>query len=224
MSSWRAHACLQLVHTDICGPIEPHSFGGNKYFISFIDDFSRKVWVYFLKEKSAALTVFKQFKSLVENERKCKIVTIRSDRGGEYTSNSFQEFCREHGIHHQLTTSYTPQQNGIVERKNRTILDMTRTLLNEKKLPKQFWAEVVACSVYLLNRCPTKSVRNMTPQESWSRYKPSVGHLRIFGCIAYAQIPESKRKKLDDHGEKCIFVGYSEESKAYKLYNPLTKN
>ncbi|XP_044480793.1 uncharacterized protein LOC123207452 [Mangifera indica] len=160
---------------------------------------------------------------VLENERKCKIVSLRSDRGGEYTSNAFQEFCREYGIRHQLTTTYIPQQNGIAERKNRTILDMTRTLLNERRLPKQFWAEAVACSVYLLNRCPTKSVRNMTPQEAWSGYKPSIGHLRIFGCIAYAQIPDSKRKKLDDHGEKFIFVGYSEESKAYKLYNPLTK-
>jgi hypothetical protein len=95
-------------------------------------------------------------------------------------------------------------------------------MLKEKGLPKQFWAEAVACSVYLLNRCPTKSVKNVTPQEAWSGYKPSVAHLRIFGCVAYAQVPEAKRRKLDDRGEKCIFIGYSEESKAYKLYNPLT--
>ena len=100
---------------------------------------------------------------------------------------------------------------------------MTRTMLKEKGLPKQFWAEAVACSAYLLNRCPTKIVKNKTPQEAWSGYTPSVAHLRIFGCVAYAQVPEVKRKKLDNHGEKCIFIGYSEESKAYKLYNPLTK-
>lgn len=222
ISSWRANSPLQLVHTDICGPKEPYSFGGNKYYITFIDDFSRKVWVYFLKEKSAALAVFKQFKALVEIESNCKLCTLRSDRGGEYTSNAFQVFCRDNGIRHQLTTAYTPQRNRIAERKNRTILDMARTLLKEKNLPKQFWAEAVACSAYLLNRCPTKSVKYMTPQEAWSGHKPSVGHLKIFGCLAYAQIPESKRKKLDDRSQKCIFVGYSEESKAYKLYNPLT--
>jgi hypothetical protein len=99
---------------------------------------------------------------------------------------------------------------------------MTRSMLKEKGLPKQFWVEAIACSVYLLNRCPTKSVKNMTPQEAWYGYKLSVAHFRIFGCIAYAQVPEAKRRKLDDWGEKCIFVGYSEESKAYKLYNPLT--
>jgi hypothetical protein len=210
------------VHTDICGPLDPISFGGNKYFITFIDDFSRKSWVYFLKEKSSALAVFKNFKAFTEAESNYKLVAVRSDRGGEYTSNAFQEFCKENGIRHQLTVAYTPQQNGIAERKNRTILDMTRSMLKEKGLPKQFWAEAVACSMYLLNRCPTKSVKKMTPQEAWSGYKPSVAYLRIFGCVAYAQVPKAKRRKLDDRGEKCIFVGYSKESKAYKLYNPLT--
>jgi transposase InsO family protein len=221
--SWRATSPLQLVHTDICGPIEPMSLEGNRFFITFIDDFSRKLWVYFLKEKSDAFIVFKNFKALVENQSGHKLVTLRSDRGGEYTSKEFDKYCREHGIKHQLTAAYTPQQNGIAKRKNRTILNMTRTMLKEKGLPKQFWAEAMACSSCLLNRCPTKSVKNMTPQEAWSGYKPSVAHLRIFGCVAYSQVPESKRKKLDDRGEKCIFLGYSEESKAYKLYNPLTK-
>jgi hypothetical protein len=100
---------------------------------------------------------------------------------------------------------------------------MTRTMLKEEGLPKQFWTEAVVCSSYLLNRCPTKSVKNMTFQETWSGYKPSVAHLRIFGCVAYSQVSKSKRKKIDDRGEKCIFLGYSEKSKAYKLYNLLTK-
>ena len=99
---------------------------------------------------------------------------------------------------------------------------MTRSMLKEKNFPKELWAEAVACSIYLLNRCPTKGVKKMTPQEAWSGYKPNVAHLRVFGCVAYAQVPEAKRRKLDDRGEKCVFVGYSEESKAYKLYNPLT--
>ena len=155
-------------------------------------------------------------------ESGCKIKILRSDRGGEYTSNEFRGYCRKNGIKQQFTTAYTPWQNDIAERENRTILDMTRTMLKEKCLPKNLWAEVVACTTYLLTRCPLKSVKNMTPQEAWNGYKPSVSHLRIFGCFAYAQVPETKRKKLDDRGEKCIFIGYSEESKAYKLYNPLT--
>lgn len=90
---------------------------------------------------------------------------------------------------------------------------MTRTMLKAKGLPKEFWAESVACSTYLLNRFPTKSVKNMTSQEGWSGYKPSVAHLRTFRCVAYSQVPKAKRKKLDDHGEKCIFIRYSEDSK-----------
>ncbi|KAM1484192.1 hypothetical protein EV2_037025 [Malus domestica] len=220
--AWRAKAPLQLVHTDICGPLDPMSYGGNRYFITFIDDFSKKTWVYFLKEKSAALKVFKEFKALTEAKSNHKLVAVRSNRGGEYTSNAFQAYCKEQEIRHQLTTAYTPQQNGIAERKNRTIIDMARSMLKEKNLPKELWAKAVACSIYLLNRCPTKSVKRMTPQEAWSGYKPNVAHLRVFGCVAYAQVPEAKRRKLDNRGEKCVFVGYSEESKAYKLYNPLT--
>ena len=214
--SWRTPNPLELVRTDICGPFDPISVGGNKYFISFIDDFSRKLWVYLIKGKSVAFTIFKSFKAHVEVESGCKIKILRSNRGGEYTTNEFQDYCRKNGMQ-QFTTAYTPQQNGIAERKSRMILDMTRTMLKENYLTKNFWAKTMSRTTYLLNRCPSKSVENMTPQEVWSGYKPSVSHLRIFGCIAYAQVPETKRKKLDDRGEKCIFTGYSEELKAYKL-------
>jgi transposase InsO family protein len=133
------------VHTDICGPLDPISFGGNKYFITFTYDFSRKSWVYFLKEKSSALIIFKNFKALTKAESNCELVAVNSDQGGEYTSNAFQDFCRENGIRHQLTAAYTPQQNGIAERKNRTILDMTRSMLKEKGLSKQLWTDAIAC-------------------------------------------------------------------------------
>lgn len=120
--SWRARTPLQLVHTDICGPLDPISNGGNKYFITFTDDFSRKTWVYFLKEKAAALMIFKNFKSQVEVESQHNLMMIRSDKGGEYTSKAFQDFRKANGVRHQLTTTYTPQQNGVTERKNRTIM------------------------------------------------------------------------------------------------------
>ncbi|WOG95118.1 hypothetical protein DCAR_0314420 [Daucus carota subsp. sativus] len=221
--SWRARRPLEIVHTDIAGPFDISSLGGNRYYLTFIDDFSRKSWVYIIKEKSEALDKFKEFKALAEKQSGHYLKVLRSDRGGEYTSNLFRSFCRAHGINHQLTTAYTPQQNGVAERKNRTILDMARSMVKAKHLPRTFWAEAVLCAVYLLNRCPTKSVRNKTPNEAWSGSKPSVGHLRIFGCIAYAHVPEQKRKKLDDKGDKCIFTGYDKRSKAYRLYNPLTK-
>ncbi|KAG9454135.1 hypothetical protein H6P81_007039 [Aristolochia fimbriata] len=221
--SRKARRPLELVHTNIAGPFEVTSLGGNRYYLTFIDDFSRYTWVYFLKEKSEALNKLKEFKALAKNQRRKYIKVLRSDRGGEYTLKAFEEFCKENGILHQFTASYTPQQNGVAERKNCAIMNMARSMMKGKTLPKGSWAEAVDCAVYLLNRCPTKSVKFRTPIEAWSGSKPVVGHLKIFGCIVYAHIPEQIRKKLDDRGQKCIFVRYDFKTKAYKLYNPITK-
>ena len=147
---------------------------------------------------------------------------LRTDRGGEYISNEFYIFYKNHGIKHQLTASYSPQQNGVAERKNRTICEMARSMLKGKNLPKVFWAEAMSCSVYILNRCPTKSVLNMTPEEAWSSHKPDVSSFRVFGCVVYAHVPNEKRKKFDDKGIKCIFLGYNDRTKGYKLFNPNT--
>ncbi|KAK9941415.1 hypothetical protein M0R45_018018 [Rubus argutus] len=221
--AWRAQRPLELIHSDICGPINPTSNGEKRYFISFIDDYSRKAWVYFLQNKSEAFRAFKSFKALVEKEAGRSIKTLRTDRGGEFMSQEFANFCAEHGIRRQLTAAYTPQQNGVSERKNRTILNMVRSMLAKGKIPKSFWPEAVNWSIHILNRSPTFAVQNMTPEEAWSGKKPAVDHFKIFGCIAYAHIPDEKRKKLDDKGEKCVFLGVSEQSKAYKLFNPITK-
>jgi transposase InsO family protein len=132
---------------------------------------------------------------------------LRSDGGGEYNSNEFSNFCKSQGIIMQTTTRYTPQQNGVAERKNQTIMNMAISLLKEKCLPNTFWAEVVACLAHLLNRSPTTSVKMKVPQEAWSGTKLNVAHLRTFGCITYAHIPSELRKKLDVRSEKCIFTG-----------------
>ena len=112
-STWRASSKLELVHADICGPISPVSEGSKRYFICFIDDYSRKAWVYFLAFKSDAFTYFKLFKALVEKETGLPIKCLRTDRGGEFTSNEFKEYCERNGIKRQLTAAYTPQQNGV---------------------------------------------------------------------------------------------------------------
>ncbi|WVZ85487.1 LOW QUALITY PROTEIN: hypothetical protein U9M48_032409 [Paspalum notatum var. saurae] len=205
--SWRAHKPLQLVHADICGPMQTPSLNGSFYFLLFVDDFSRKCWVYFLQHKSEAFSKFMTFKALVEKESGHTIHVLRTDRG----------------IKRQLTASYTPQQNGIAERKNRTVVEMARSMLKAKNLPNSFWAEAVATVVYLLNHSPTKAVWNRTPYEAWYGSKPDVRHLKVFGCIAYAHINSEKRQKLDDKSEKCIFIGYSEQTKGYRVYNPITK-
>ncbi|KAK2452968.1 putative mitochondrial protein [Trifolium repens] len=222
-AKWRASTKLELVHSDICGPINPQSNGGNRYFITFTDDYSRKTWIYLLKEKSNAFEIFKNFKALVEKESGNSIQCLRTDRGGEYLSNSFNEFCSKEGIKRQLTAAYTPQQNGVSERKNRTLLNMVRSMINEKKVPKQFWPEAVKWATYMMNRSPTLNVKNMTPEEAWSGVKPSVHYFRVFGCIAHVHIHDSQRKKLDNKSKRCVLLGVSEESKVYKLYDPVDK-
>ncbi|KAL9429389.1 hypothetical protein AB3S75_031241 [Citrus x aurantiifolia] len=222
-SNWRATEKLQLIHADLCGPIYPISNSKKRYLLCFIDDFSRKAWIYFLVEKSEALNLFKHFKNHVEKEVGGYIKCLRTDRGGEFTSFEFNEFCSQHGIKRQLTAAYTPQQNGVAERKNRTVMNMVRCMLYEKKLPKTFWPEAVNWAFYVLNRCPTLAVMNQTPEEAWSGRKPSVEHFRIFGCVAHVHVPEAKRKKLDARSITCVLLGVSEESKAYRLYDPVAK-
>nr|GEV46704.1 retrovirus-related Pol polyprotein from transposon TNT 1-94 [Tanacetum cinerariifolium] len=145
-STSRAKEPLQLIHTDLCGPITLPSHGKNLHFMLFIDDYSRKTWVYFLNEKSQAFEAFKKFKPIVEKEKGLKIKSMRSDRGGEFLSKEFKIFCEDNGIRRFLTAPYSPQQNGVVERKNRTILNMVRSMLKSKKMPKEFWDEAVDCT------------------------------------------------------------------------------
>ena len=189
---------MELIYTDVYGPMRTPSHENNRYFILFIDDFSRMTWVYFLKEKSEVFGVFKKFKALAENQSGKRIKVLRSDRGKEYTSREFERFCEDEGIERQLTVAYSPQQNGVSERKNRTIMEMARSMLKEKGLPNTFWAEAVYTAVYILNRCPTKSVKDKTPIEAWNGKKPSAKHLRVFGSICYIHIPDVKRHKLED--------------------------
>ncbi|KAG7536804.1 Ribonuclease H-like superfamily [Arabidopsis suecica] len=222
-SAWRATEKLQLIHSDLCGPITPSSNSQKRYLISFIDDFSRKTWIYFALEKSEALHHFKLFKAFVEKQTGMFIKCLRTDRGGEYNSGEFKEFCDKNGIKRQLTTAYTPQQNGVAERKNRTIMNMVRTVLREKEIPRSFWPEAVQWANHVLNRSPTVAVKDKTPEEAWSDKKPSVEHFKILGCVGHVHVSDVKRTKLDDKSVKCVLLGYSSESKAFKMYDPMEK-
>ena len=125
----------------------------------------------------------------MKNESGYLIKALRSNRGGEFTSKEFSDFYESHDIHRPLTVPRSPQQNGVAERKNRTILNMTRSMMKAKLMPKEFWAEAISYTVYLSNRSPTANVKDQTPQEAWSKRKPSVAHLRIFGSVSYAHVP-----------------------------------
>ena len=144
-------------------------------------------------------------------------------RGGEYMLNEFMDFCKHYGIKRQFTACYTPQRNGVAERKNWTIMNMARSMMKETHLSNEYWGDVITCLVYILNISPTKSVKDRVAQQAWSGKCSSISHLRNFGCVAYAHVPEELRRKLDDRSQKCILFGYIEEYKAYRLYNPITK-
>lgn len=213
----RANQLLELVHSDVCGPMKTPSMSGARYFVTFIDDFSRKVWIYIIKAKSECFAKFKEWKALVEKQCEHKIKVLRSDNGGEYLSKDFDELLKHEGIGRQTSTPYTPQQNGVAERANRTIVEMARSMIHAQKLGYEYWAEAVVNAVYTRNRCPTSALEGMTPEEAWTGKKPCLSHMRIFGCIAYAKVPDSMRGKLDAKGTRCAFLGYCEGTKAYRL-------
>ncbi|CAL2237292.1 unnamed protein product [Prunus armeniaca] len=180
-------------------------------------------WVYFIRNKSSALECFRKFKAMTELQSGYKIKGLRSDRGGEFLSGEFNKFCEESGIQRQLTMAYSPQQNGVAERKNRTVVEMAKSMLHEKGVPYEFWAEAVNTAVYLLNRCPTKALNKITPFEAYTGRKPGIAHLKIFGSPCHVLIPSALRHKLEENSHKCIFVGYGLCEKGYRLFDPSTR-
>ena len=216
----RAEDILQLVHSDVCGKIEVKSLSGAEYFVTFIDDKSRCVWVYVLKHKSEVLEKFTEWKTIVEKSSGKKLVKVlRSDNGGEYKSNDFDDLLKKNGIKHETTVPKTPEQNGVAERMNRPLVETTRSMFADSGLPKRFWAEALSTAVYLHNRSPTTSLQSKTPFEAWFGHKPDVNHLRVFGCDAYAHVPKDERRKIDSKAKKAIFLGYGDGIKGYRLYD-----
>jgi hypothetical protein len=210
---------LEIVHSDLCGPIRIPSIGKSLYFITFIDDYSRYCAVKFLKTKSEALDAFKEIKNLWENQKSTKIKIFMSDNGGEFINTEFENFLKESGIQHRLTTPHCPEQGGIAERKNRTLVEMARCLLSQSKLSLNLWAEAVNTANYVRNRCPTKSLNGKTPYELWNNVVPNVCYFKIFGCTAY-YLNNKPKHKFSARSKKGIFVGYSENSKAFRIYIP----
>ncbi|KAG7594051.1 Integrase catalytic core [Arabidopsis thaliana x Arabidopsis arenosa] len=221
-TTYRAIKRLELIHGDLFGPITPSTSAGNRYIFVLIDDFSRYMWTILLKEKSDASCKFKVFKNMVEKETEEKILTFRTDRGGEFVSAEFNSFCEEFGIKRHLTAPYSPQQNGVVERRNRTMMEMTRSMMKHMHLPNYLWGETIRLTTYLLNRVVTRALKDMTPYECFRGKKPSMDHIRImiFGCIAYAKVDKPHLRKLDDRSRILIHLGTEPGSKAYRLMDP----
>lgn len=216
----RSNEALNIIHADLCGPMEVTSMGGCRYFLIFVDDYTRMTFAYFLKAKNEALKYLKDFKALVENQQDKRIKTFRTDNGLEFCNSLFDSYLAEAGILHQKTNVYTPQQNAIAERMNRTLVERARCMLFDAKLDKRFWAEAVNTAVYLRNRSPASGLPNVTPIELWTKKKPDLSHIRIFGSHVMVHIPKEKRLKWDIKSKPHILVGYSENVKGYRIYDP----
>lgn len=220
--SSRTSVPLALLHNDICGPL-PKSMSGTQYILTIIDDFSRFTWTFFLKRKSETLTKFRNFNAMIELQGPHRIKAIRSDNGGEYISHDFVRFCEESGILRQLTQTYTPHQNGVAERKNRTLLDKARCIAFASMTPPHLWTEAVAATNYVVNRTSTRANGGITPYQRFTGHLPQVDHLRIFGCKSYVLNTTPKLKKLASRAHECIFVGYDVNSRGYRNYHKATR-
>ncbi|KAL4582349.1 hypothetical protein LXL04_006896 [Taraxacum kok-saghyz] len=214
---------LSLVHSDVCEPIEVESLGGCRYFVTFIEDASQKVWAYCIGLKDQVFDRFKAFHAMVERQKRRKLKCLRSDNGGEYCSREFSKYCTEHGIRHEKIVPRTPQHNGVAERMNRTIVEKVRCMLSMAKLSKPLWGEAVLTACYLINRSPSVPLNFEVPEKIWTGKYISYSHLRVFGCKAFAHVSSELRKKLDLKSTPCIFIGYGDEEFGYKLWDPELK-
>ena len=210
--SERASDLLGLVHTDVCGPMSSIARGCFQYFITFTDDFSRYGYIYLMRNKSESFEKFKEFQNEVQNQLGKTIKFLRSDRGGEYLSHEFGDHLKQCGIVPQWTPPGTPQWNGVSERRNRTLLDMVRSMMSQADLPISFWGYALETAMFTLNRVPIKSVEK-TPYEIWTGKRPRLSFLNIWGCEAY--VKRLMSDKLTPKSDKCFFVGYPRETKGY---------
>ena len=205
MGSHESKSILEYVHSNLWGPEKTKTHGGNAYFLSIVDDYSRKVWVYLLKNKSDAFSKFKQWKILIENLTDEKLKTLRTDNGLEFYNDEFGTFCRECGIQRHTSVRKTPQQNGVAERMNRALLNKSRCMLFNSGLSKTFWGEAVLTAAYLVNRCSSSAINFKTLEEMWKGKPPDLSHLRVFGCSVYTH---QSGGKLEPRAIKCVFLGY----------------
>lgn len=218
----RAQQPLELIHTDLCGPL-PATRDGFRYFISFIDDHTRFAEVRLLRDKSEAMDAFIGYKSWTERATQRGIKMLRSDGAGEYLSKQFNEWLGEEGIQRQVSAPYSQQQNGVSERYNRTVVESARAMLHHSGLDATYWSDAVLTACHVRNRMPTAALDNQTPFEAFHGHKPSLDHLRVFGCRAFALIDKSKRTKFDVKARPCVHLGYAQGYKAYRLLDTATR-
>jgi len=224
-SSKRSDRRLRMIHSDLMGPMTPRSIQGSLYMATFIDDYSRHGVVYYLKSKDQCVAAFTKFLAWAENQTSERLLALHSDRGGEYLSRAVRSILDLKGIEHKLTMPHTPQQNGLAERWNRTLLDKARAMIHSAGMSLGFWEYAVDTAVHIYNRTPQRSIKWRTPHQLWTDgHIPDVAYFRVFGSKAFVHTPEDKRKKLDPRSIEMTLVGYEPGSKGYRLWNASTRS
>jgi transposase InsO family protein len=210
---------LEIVHTDIVGPTTTKGLKGERYLMLLVDDYTRMTAVFFLKNQSEAFENFKIYKEMVENEMDSRIKCLRSDNGGEFTSKEFMDYYNNHEIKMKFFVARTPQQNVVVERKNKTVQEMARIMLMDSKLTDIFWTQAVHTTIHIQNRVMLRNNTDKTPYELWKGRPTNVKHFRVFGRKCYIKREDGRMGKFDSRVDKGVVVGYSSTRKAYKCYN-----
>ncbi|GJW33179.1 retrovirus-related pol polyprotein from transposon TNT 1-94 [Tanacetum coccineum] len=214
---------LNLLHMDLCGPMRVASINGKKYILVIVDDYSRYTWTLFLRSKDETPEVLKDFLTMIQRNLQAPVIYVRTDKGTEFLNKTLNAFFKEEGIEHQPSTPRTPEQNGVVERRNRTLIEAARTILSASKLPLFFWAEAIATACYNQNRSIIIPTHEKMAYHIINDRKPSIKHLHIFGCTCYLTRDGENLDKMKEKRDPCIFVGYSTQSKGYRVYNKRTR-
>nr|GEY55327.1 hypothetical protein [Tanacetum cinerariifolium] len=214
---------LNLLYIDLCGPMRAASISGKKYILVIVDDYSRYTWTLFLRSKDETQEVLKDFLTMIQRNLQAPVITVHTDRGTEFLYKTLNAFFQEEGIEHQTSTARTPKQNGVVERQNRTLVEAARTMLSASQLPLFFWAEVIVAACYTQNRSIIIPTHEKTPYHIINDRKPSMKHLYIFCCICYITRYGKNLDKIMEKRDQCILVGYSTQSKGYRVYNKRTR-
>jgi transposase InsO family protein len=210
---------LEMLHINLFGPVAYISIGGNKYHLVIIDDYSRFTWVFFLQDKSETQEVLKKFLRRAQNEFDVKVKKIRSDNGTEFKNTQVEDFLDEEGIRHGFSAPYTPQQNGVAERKNHTLIEIVRTMLDEYKTSDQFWAEAINTACHATNRLCLHKLLKKTSYELLTGNKSNVSYFRVFGSRCYILQKRSKSSKFPPKTFEGVLLGYDSNSHIYRVFN-----
>ncbi|GKA56244.1 retrovirus-related pol polyprotein from transposon TNT 1-94, partial [Tanacetum coccineum] len=217
------HSKLELLHMDLCGPMRVASINGKKYILVIVDDFSRYTWVYFLRSKDETPEIIKKFIAQAQLNYKAKVCKIRTDNGTEFKNTSLKAHYEKLGIMQQFSIARTPQQNGVVERRNRTLVEAARTMLIFSRLPEFLWAEAVATACFTQNRSIIHTRYNKTPYELLRGRKPNIAYFHVFGSLCYPINDRDDLGKMKPKADIGVFIGYSETSTGFRIYNRHTK-